>query len=252
MAERLADQVAIVTGAGQGIGAAIAERLARDGASVVLVDIDEAHVRGTSARLRDQGLNAIGEVADVTQKDRVNELVDKVKADHGSINILVNNAGIIRDGFAVDISEEDWDRVLDVNLKGAFFCCQAVFPVMKAQASGNIVNIASRSWLGNIGQANYSASKGGLVSLTRTLALEFARYQINVNAVAPGLIDTPMTRGMPERSRERLLKMQPTGKMGTVDDIAAAVSFLASKEAGYITGQVLHVDGGKSCGLLSL
>src|SRR5512141_1522327 len=228
MAERLAGQVAIVTGAGQGIGAAIAERLARDGASVVLVDIDEAHVRAISTRLKDQGLNAIGEVADVTEKARVNELVDKVKADHGSINILVNNAGIIRDGFAVDISEEDWDRVLDVNLKGAFFCCQAVFPVMKAQASGNIVNIASRSWLGNIGQANYSASKGGLVSLTRTLALEFARYQINVNAVAPGLIDTPMTRGMPEKSRERLLKMQPTGKMGTVDDIAAAVSFVAS------------------------
>jgi NAD(P)-dependent dehydrogenase (short-subunit alcohol dehydrogenase family) len=189
---------------------------------------------------------------DVTKKSQVHDLIDKAKAKFGTVDILINNAGIIRDGFLANLSEEDWDQVLDVNLKGAFLCCQAVFPVMKEQQAGSIVNITSRAWLGNVGQANYSASKGGLVSLTRTLALEFARYQINVNAVAPGLIDTPMTRGMPEKARERLLKMQPTGKMGTVDDIAAAVSFLASSDARYITGQVLHVDGGKSCGLLSL
>jgi len=252
MKKRLADQVAIVTGAGQGIGASIAERLAVDGASVVLVDINGNEVRQTSAGLESRGFNVLGSVVDITRRKQVDDLIDNVKAKFGTIDILVNNAGIIRDGFAANLSERDWDQVLDVNLKGAFLCCQAVFPVMKDHMAGNIVNITSRSWLGNIGQANYSASKGGLVSLTRTLALEFARYQINVNAVAPGLIDTPMTRGMPEKSRERLLRMQPTGKMGTVDDIAAAGSFLVSSDARFITGQVLHVDGGKSCGLLSL
>jgi len=252
MERRLADHVAIVTGAGQGIGAAIAERLVRDGASVVLADISDNNVNRTASALEEDGLPVMGAAVDITKKGQVNDLIDQVVARFGTIDILVNNAGIIRDGFVANISEQDWDQVLDVNLKGAFLCCQAVFPVMKERMAGKIVNISSRSWLGNIGQANYSASKGGLVSLTRTLALEFARYQINVNAVAPGLIDTPMTRGMPERSRERLLLMQPTGRMGTVDDIAAAVSFLASGEARFITGQVLHVDGGKSCGLLSL
>jgi 3-oxoacyl-[acyl-carrier protein] reductase len=252
MKERLADLVAIVTGAGQGIGAAIAERLAEEGARVVLADINEDDVQRTAGDLKNRNFDVFVSVVDVTRKDQVNDLVDKAKANFGKVDVLVNNAGIIRDGFAANLSEQDWDEVLDVNLKGAFLCCQSVFPVMKEQLGGNIVNIASRSWLGNIGQANYSASKGGLVSLTRTLALEFARYHINVNAVAPGLIDTPMTRGMPEKSRERLLRMQPTGKMGTVRDIAAAVSFLASSDAQFITGQVLHVDGGKSCGLLSL
>lgn len=252
MANRLANQVAIVTGAASGIGAAIAERLVLDGARVVLADIDEDQVRKTAAGLESRGFSVFGSVVDITKKDRVNDLVDQVIARFGTIDILVNNAGIIRDGFIANITEQDWDQVLDVNLKGAFLCCQSVFPVMKEKQAGKIVNIASRAWLGNIGQANYSASKGGLVSLTRTLALEFARYQINVNAVAPGLIDTPMTRGMPEKSRERLLQMQPTGKMGTVDDIAAAVSFLVSDDARFITGQILHVDGGKSCGLLSL
>ena len=252
MADKLANQVAVVTGAGQGIGAAIAERLAKAGARVVLADINEDLVKQTAGGLESRGYSALGSAVDVTKKDQINDLVDHAKAAFGTIDILVNNAAIIRDGFAENLSEQDWDEVLDVNLKAAFLCCQAVFPIMKQRQAGKIINIASRAWLGNIGQANYSASKGGLVSLTRTLALEFARYQINVNAVAPGLIDTPMTRGMPEKSRERLLRMQPTGKMGTVRDVAAAVSFLASNDADFITGQVLHVDGGKSCGLLSL
>lgn len=252
MEGRLANRVAIVTGAGQGIGAAIAVRLADDGASVVLADVNERLVRQTFDCLKSRGSNVRAALVDVTHRGQIADLVDQVKGEFGAVDILVNNAGIIRDGFVANLSEDDWDQVIDTNLKGAFLCCQAVFPVMKEQMSGKIVNITSRSWLGNIGQANYSASKGGLVSLTRTLALEFARYQINVNAVAPGLIDTPMTRGMPEKSRERLLRMQPTGKMGTVEDVAAAVSFLASSDASFITGQVLHVDGGKSCGLLSL
>jgi len=248
----LTGKVALVTGAGQGIGAAIIARLASEGCKLVLVDINAEHLGDLSKQLEAKYVEHLTILLNVTDKKAVEKSIGSVIEKWGTIDILVNNAGIIRDGFISNISEQDWDSVLDVNLKAAFLCCQAVFPIMKGQQSGKIVNIVSRAWLGNIGQANYSASKGGLVSLTRTLALEFARYQINVNAVAPGLIDTPMTQAMPEKSRERLLKMQPTGKMGRVDDIAAAVKFLASDESQFITGQILHVDGGKSCGLLSL
>ncbi|PCI50931.1 MAG: beta-ketoacyl-ACP reductase [Alphaproteobacteria bacterium] len=243
------DKIAVVTGAGQGIGAAIAKRLAREGAKLVLVDINEDCLKDISGELNTETLCV---AADVSKKDQVFSMIEQAKDTFGTVDILVNNAGIIRDGFLARLSEDDWDKVMDVNLKGPFLCCQAVFDIMKAQNSGKIVNIVSRSWLGNIGQANYSASKGGLVSLTRTLALELARFQINVNAVAPGLIETSMTKSMPEEALARLLRMQPTGKMGSVDDIAAAVCFLSSGDAQFINGQIIHVDGGKSCGLLSL
>lgn len=245
-------RTAVVTGAGQGIGAAIATQLGEAGCNLILVDINDDHLSALSAELNAKNIENLPVKLDVTNKEAINQAFAEVIERYGSIDILVNNAGIIRDGFISNISEQDWDQVLDVNLKAAFLCCQAVFPVMKQNQYGKIVNIVSRAWLGNIGQANYSASKGGLVSLTRTLALEFARYQINVNAVAPGLIDTPMTQGMPEAARDRLLRMQPTGKMGSVNDIAAAVKFLSGDESQFITGQILHVDGGKSCGLLSL
>jgi len=245
-------RIAVVTGAGQGIGAAIARHLGAAGCTVVLVDINIDHLKQLSEQLNAEGIENVTVTLDVTNKAAIEKSFAEVIERFGSIDVLVNNAGIIRDGFISKLSEQDWDQVLDVNLKAAFLCCQAVFPIMKQNQQGKIVNIVSRAWLGNIGQANYSASKGGLVSLTRTLALEFARFQINVNAVAPGLINTPMTQGMPDAARERLLRMQPTGKMGTVDDIAAAVNFLASNDSQFITGQVLHVDGGKSCGLLSL
>ena len=245
-------RVVVITGAGQGIGAAIAQRFAGQGANLALVDVNPEQLR----QLADSLPGAAGEVlqltANVADKAQVQQLVATILAKFGGIDVLVNNAGIIRDNLISNISEQDWDEVLDVNLKGAFLCCQAVFPTLKQQRSGKIVNIVSRAWLGSIGQANYTASKGGLVSLTRSLALEFARFQINVNAVAPGAIDSPMTRGLPDEARERLIRMQPTGKMGKVEDIAAAVTFLASDDAEFITGQVLHVDGGKSCGLLSL
>jgi len=245
-------RVVIVTGAGQGIGAAIARRFAAEQARLVLVDIDTGPLQNLAGELEAAGCEVLPAVVDVTRKEDIQQLVAQVLEKFARVDVLVNNAGIIRDNLIGNISEQDWDRVLDVNLKGAFLFCQAVFPTLKKQLSGKIVNIVSRAWLGSIGQANYTASKGGLVSLTRSLALEFARFQINVNAVAPGAIESPMTQGLSNEARERLIRMQPTGKMGKVEDIAAAVAFLASADADFITGQVLHVDGGKSCGLLSL
>jgi NAD(P)-dependent dehydrogenase (short-subunit alcohol dehydrogenase family) len=244
--------VVLITGAGQGIGAAITRRFAEQGAKLALVDVNAEQLKQLTDSLDDCDVEILSLIADVSNKEQVGQLVKQVVEKFGRIDVLINNAGIIRDNLISNISEQDWDQVLDVNLKGAFLCCQAVFPTLKIQRYGKIVNIVSRAWLGSIGQANYTASKGGLVSLTRSLALEFARFQINVNAVAPGAIDSPMTQGMPPEARERLIRMQPTGKMGKVEDIAAAVAFLASDDSEFITGQVLHVDGGKSCGLLSL
>jgi len=244
--------IAIVTGAGQGIGAAIARELALGGSYVALVDVNAGAVGHAADALNSEGLQAQAFGGDILDNAFLKKMTGDILSGKGRIDILVNNAGIIRDRLLLDMSEEEWDAVLDVNLKGAFLCCKAVVPAMKGQKRGRIVNIASRSWLGNPGQANYSASKGGLVSLTRTLALELARDHINVNAVAPGFIDTPMTQKLPDHVKERLLRMQPTGQMGAVEDIAAAVAFLASERARFITGQVLHVDGGKSCGLLAL
>ena len=246
------EKIAIITGAGKGIGSAIAQTLADQGAMVALIDIDQESLEQTTRTISKKGQTADSFSGDILDSDFLKTVTETLFKRHGKIDILVNNAGIIRDNFLANITEQDWDKVLDVNLKGPFLCCQAVFPYMKEKNYGRIVNIISRAWLGNIGQSNYSASKGGLVSLTRTLALELARFKINVNGVAPGLIDTPMTRSMPEKSRERLLRMQPTGTMGTVNDIAEAVAFLASDKANFIIGQILDVDGGKSCGLLSL
>lgn len=245
-------KTALVTGAGKGIGAGIASMLARLGASVALLDVDQEAAREGSERITREGFDAKAYKADVLSGESVAGAVGAVVADWGRIDILVNNAGILRDGLVEKMSDEDWDAVLGVNLKGAFLCCRAVVPHMKESQYGKIVSIISRSWLGNIGQSNYSASKAGLVGLTRTLALELAGEGINVNGVSPGVIDTPMTQALSARVVERLLATQPMGRMGTVDDIAAAVCFLVSDHARLITGQILHVDGGKSCGVLAL
>ena len=242
----------IVTGAGRGIGAGIAQTMAKLGAAVVLVDVDAEAASGQAESIVAGGGMAGAQTGDVLDKSFLDRVVAEMLQRWEKVDVLVNNVGIIRDNYLENITEADWDLVLDVNLKGAFFSCQAVAPIMKERRYGKIVNIISKAWLGTVGQTNYSASKGGLVSLTRTLALELAPYEINVNGVAPGLIDTPMTRNLPEKVKERVIKMQPTGKMGTTDDVAAAACFLASDLAGFITGQILHVDGGKSCGLLSI
>lgn len=245
-------KTAVVTGAGRGIGAAIAETMAAAGAAVCIVDLDGEACEKHAAHIGEQGYTATTAVGDVRDRNFAEDVIGGVVEDYGSVDVLVNNAGIIRDNLIERLEDRDWDDVLDVNLKGAFLFCRAAVPHMKDRGAGSIVNIASRAWLGQVGQANYTASKGGLVSLTRTLALELARHGVRVNAVAPGLINTPLVRDLPEEVRQRLIRAQPGGRMGTPQEVADAVCFLASDRASFITGQVLHVDGGKSCGLLSL
>lgn len=237
--------VALVTGAARGIGRAIAERLAADGFFVVITDTDPDAGR--------EAATAIGERAgvhtcDVSDEQQVRALFAQLNERHGRLDVLVNNAGITRDAVIWKMSTEDFDRVIAVNLKGAWLMCREAAPLMRAQGSGRIINIASRGWLGNFGQSNYGPSKGGLVSLTRVLALELGRFGVLVNAVAPGAIDTPMLRAMEEAPRERLRAAQPTNTFGEATDVAHAVAFLADPRTRFITGQTLYVDGGKSIG----
>ncbi len=239
----LADKTVIVTGGARGIGQAIARRFYSLEATVYVFDRDppKSDPGADSSRL-----HVI--TGDVTNSSQVDQCIAEVIEASGRIDILVNNAGIVRDNVIWRMSEEDFDAVIDVNLKGAWLMCRAAAPHMRSQGYGRIVNLASRAWLGNAGQSNYAASKGGLVSLTRVLALELASKGITVNAVAPGLIDTPMTQALKPEVFRKLLAVQPGGVAGTVEDVASAVAFLAGDEAGFITGQLLYVDGGKSIG----
>lgn len=243
---RFENQIAIVTGAGRGIGEAIAKRLAAGGAKVACVSRSESN----SAKVA-EAINAAqpgaarGYAVDVADKKAVEETAAKIFADFGKVDILVNNAGITRDGLAMRMSEEDWDAVLNTNLKGAFNFIQAVMRPMIKQRAGRIVNIASVAGLmGNAGQANYAASKAGLIGLTKTLARELAGRGITVNAVAPGFIKTDMTDVLNDAIKTAVVGQIPLGRFGEPDDIAAAVAYLASAEASYITGQTLTVDGG--------
>lgn len=237
------NKTVVVTGAGRGIGLAIAERFHKSGATVAIIDLsfpDSFALSGSDRVLTFNG--------DISKWDDVESFVAGVMGKTGRIDVLVNNAGIIRDNMIWKMPEEDFDKVIEVNLKGSWMICRHIVPVMREQKSGRIVNIASRAWLGNPGQSNYSASKGGLVSLTRVLALELANKNITVNAVAPGLIDTPMTKSLPDDVMQKLLAKQPGKNIGQPEDVASAVCYLASDEAGFITGQLLHVDGGRSIG----
>jgi NAD(P)-dependent dehydrogenase (short-subunit alcohol dehydrogenase family) len=245
---QVANRIAVVTGSGQGIGAGIARRLALAGAKVVLNDIAPDKIEQVQKELDAEGALGFPVVADVSTKDGADSLIAATVERFGRVDILVNNVGIARDKWISKMTDDDWDSVMTVNLKSQFLTCRAVVPHMREQSHGRIVNISSRAWLGGAGQANYSASKGGVVSLSRTLALELAKFGITVNCVAPALVDTPLFQALGDETKDRLAGTVPMGRVGTPADIAEAVSFFASDEASYITGQLIYVCGGRSIG----
>lgn len=241
----LQGRVAIITGAAQGIGRAIAEALAHAGADIAVADLDTGRSADTVAAVEKIGRKALNIKVNVADANETKAMAEHVIKTWGKIDILVNNAGITRDALLLRMREEDWNLVLQVNLNGTFNCTKAVLQPMTKQRYGRIVNIASIvGAMGNVGQANYAASKAAVIGFTKTVAREYASRSVTVNAVAPGFIDTAMTQGLPTEVKEVLQKQIPLGRLGTPADIAAAVQFLVSDEAGYVTGQVLHINGG--------
>jgi 3-oxoacyl-[acyl-carrier protein] reductase len=241
----LQGKTALVTGAAQGIGKAIALALAKAGADVAISDVNGEKAAEAAKEIEALGVKAFSITGNVADGASATAMVDEAAAKLGKLDVLVNNAGITRDNLIIRMKEEEWDLVIDVNLKGSFNCAKAAIKHMSKARSGTIINIASIvGAMGNAGQANYVASKAGLIGLTKTIAREYASRNITANAVAPGFIDTAMTQALPEKVREELLKQIPLTRLGTAEDVAAAVKFLASGAASYITGQVLHVNGG--------
>ncbi len=241
---RLKDKTALITGAGGDLGRAMSLRLAGEGAWVMVNDLDQARAQETVELILAAGGRARAHAADITDTGQVEEMVARTKEAGGGLDILVNNAGDIKDSFLVKMTDDDWDFVVDLNLKGSFICARAAAPGMINQRSGKIVNLTSMAYKGNIGQANYVSAKAGVVGLTHALGLELARYNINVNCVAPGLINTPKAAQLEQRIKDRLVALTPMRRMGEMSDIANAVLFLVSDEAGYISRQVIHVAGG--------
>ncbi len=242
---QLSGKVALVTGGGQGIGRSIALKLASCGADIAIVDVNFDNATETAKQAQKMGCRAMALRVDVTDLKKTQEMAEAVFLEYDGLHILVNNAGITKDALLMRMKEEDWDAVLNVNLKGPFNCTKSVIKYMTKQRWGRIINIASIVGLmGNAGQANYAASKAGLIGLTKTMARELAVRNVTCNAVAPGFIETAMTDAMPEKRREEMIANIPLGRLGGPDDVAKAVLFLASNEASYITGHVLSVNGG--------
>jgi len=243
----LYDKVALITGAARGIGRAIALKLYNHGANIIINDIvSETEINQNLQKIK-KGTNEVtGIRADITKLDEVEKMIKEIINKFGKIDILVNNAGIIRDSLLIRMKEGDWDAVINVNLKGTFNCSRTVAKyMMRQKTGGKIVNISSVIGLiGNIGQSNYSASKAGIIGLTKSMAKELALRNINVNAVAPGFIETDMTQKLPEKIRNSLQEKIPLRRLGTVEDVAQVVYFLVSEASNYITGQVIKVDGG--------
>ena len=245
-------KVALVTGSGRGIGKAIAMKLAQNGATLVINDVgDNAPAEQTIAEIKAINHQSTAIMADVSSSADVTRMVDAAIAAYGKIDILVNNAGITRDQLTMKMSDEEWDKVIAIDLKSVFLCTRAVLRPMLKQRSGRIISMSSVvGIIGNAGQANYTAAKAGIIGFTKTIAKEVASRGITVNAVAPGFIDTPMTQVLAPERKQALLANIPLGSLGTPQDIAETVAFLASEEARYITGQVITVDGGISLGKL--
>ena len=243
----LTGRVAIVTGSARGLGAATARRLALEGAKVVITDINAELAQVTAQALNDEGLAAHCVAGDITKAADVQRLVDETVAHFGGVHILVNNAGAPRDKYLVKMSEEDWDFVITVMLKGAFLAAKAVMPHFIDQGWGRLINISSRAHFGNPTQANYSAAKAGLIGMAKALAMEEGRYGITSNCVAPGFMETEMVQALAtyESIKERAVAAQSIKRVGRPEDIADAVAFLASERAGFISGEVLHVTGGR-------
>ena len=237
--------IALVSGAIKGIGRAISMKLIQEGFFVVLVDLDDISGKAMEAELHGQ---AIFYKCNIAEEPEVKKLFETVLNQYKQVDLLVNNAGIIKDNMIWNMPATDFDQVIHVNLKGTWLMCKEVAVIMKQQNKGRIVNIASRAWLGNKGQSNYSASKAGIVGLTRVLALELGKYNVSVNAIAPGLIDTPLTQSLKKEVLDQLIQAQPGKNIGQPQDIANAVAFLGSYKTQFITGQTLYVDGGKSIG----
>jgi 3-oxoacyl-[acyl-carrier protein] reductase len=254
---RLKDKVAWITGGGSGIGRATALRFASEGARVVVSDLDQDGLKDTVKSIEKSGGRAVAVVGNVADRADVDRMVQTALDSFGRLDILINNAGINRDGLVARIKDDEiklmgddkWDAVLEVNLKGTFLCAQAAAVPMMRQKYGRIVNTSSIGALGNIGQANYAASKAGVIGLTSTLSLEWARYNITVNCIAPGATHTRMTEGIPEKIMEGLVAKIPMRRLAEPEEIAAAHLFLVSDDAAYITGQTLFVDGGISVGV---
>ena len=246
---RLKDKVALITGGGSGIGEATVLRFSEEGAKVVINDVDAGNANKLAEKVKAKGGEVLVCIADVCNKSEVENMIKQTLKQFKRLDILVNNAGINRDSFVKKMSEEQWDKVIDINLKGTFLCAQAALVPMMEQKSGRIINTASIGALGNLGQANYSASKAGVIGLTKTLALEAARYNINVNCVSPGATNTAMTANMPSEIAQKVKDKIPLRRFAEPKEIADIHLFLASEESSYITGQVIFVDGGISVGI---
>jgi NAD(P)-dependent dehydrogenase (short-subunit alcohol dehydrogenase family) len=245
---RLKDRVAIVTGAGRGIGEGIALRFAEEGAKLVMNDVNPADLQRVLQAIQSKGARAIDVAGSVASREVAQRMVDRAVKEFGTVDILVNNAGIIRDAMIHKMTDEQWDQVIAVNLKGVFLCTQCAARLMREKGYGKIINISSTSWKGNVGQLNYSATKAGVIGMTKTAAKELAPRGINVNVIAPGMIWTDMLKSMPPAVYEKMEKdlgsIVPLNRKGMPQDVANLALFLASEESSYITGQLIHCDGG--------